>query len=101
MKRLISNTAILIPYTTLFRSYVAVAYHKDGYRGSDLTRETYGDIKNGVSAKKFSKLVAGEYRETVFREPASLEQQLPFYSPDRKSTRLNSSHLVISYAVFR
>src|SRR5688500_19996471 len=24
----------------------------------------------------------------------------PFHSPDRKSTRLNSSHLVISYAVF-
>ena len=62
-------------------AYVAVAYHKDGYRGSDLTRETYGDVKNGVSAKKFSKLVAGGYRETVYREPASLEQQLPFYSP--------------------
>src|SRR2546426_6810083 len=25
---------------------------------------------------------------------------LPPYDPDRKSTRLNSSHLVISYAVF-
>src|SRR2546426_584807 len=25
---------------------------------------------------------------------------VPWYSPDRKSTRLNSSHLVISYAVF-
>jgi hypothetical protein len=61
-------------------AYVAAAYHKDGYSGADLTRETYGDIKNGVSAKRFSKLVTGEYRETVFRDPASLEQQLPFYS---------------------
>src|SRR5256885_3363928 len=25
---------------------------------------------------------------------------MTFFSPDRKSTRLNSSHLVISYAVF-
>src|SRR5690242_17296374 len=62
-------------------AYVAAAYYKDGYRGADLTRETYGDIKKGISAKRFSKLVTGEYRETVFRDPASLEQQLPFYSP--------------------
>jgi hypothetical protein len=62
-------------------AYVAAAYYKDGYRGVDLTRETYGDIKKEVSAKRFSKLVTGEYRETVFRDPASLEQQLPFYSP--------------------
>lgn len=61
-------------------AYVAAAYHSDGYRGADLTRETYGDIKKGVSAKRFSKLVTGGYRETVFRDPASLEQQLPFYS---------------------
>lgn len=62
-------------------AYVAGAYHKDGYTGADLTRETYGDIKKGVSDRRFSKLVTGEYRETVFRDPASLEQQLPFYSP--------------------
>lgn len=62
-------------------AYVAAAFHKDGYRKADLTRETYGDIKKVVSAKKFSKLITGEYRETVFRDPASLEQQLPFYLP--------------------
>ncbi len=61
-------------------AYVATAYHKDGYRGSDLTRETYGEIKKQVSNKVFSKLVTGEYRETVFRDPSSLEQQIPFYS---------------------
>lgn len=61
-------------------AYVAAAYYKDDYRGVDLTRETYGDIKKEVNAKRFSKLIIGEYRETVFRDPASLEQQLPFYS---------------------
>jgi hypothetical protein len=61
-------------------AYVAAAYHKDGYRGADLTRETYGEIKKEVSERRFSKLVTGEYRETVFRDPSSLEQQLPFYS---------------------
>jgi hypothetical protein len=62
-------------------AYVAAAYHKDGYRGADLTRETYGDIKKSVSAKRFSKLVTGEYRGTVYSDPVALEQQLPFYSP--------------------
>jgi hypothetical protein len=33
-----------------------------------------------VTERRFSKLVTGEYRETVFRDPSSLEQQLPFYS---------------------
>jgi hypothetical protein len=61
-------------------AYVAASYHKDGYRGAELTRETYGEIKKEVSSKRFSKLTTGEYRETVFRDPSSLEQQLPFYS---------------------
>ena len=39
-----------------------------------------GEIKKEVSNKKFSLFVSGEYRETVFRDPSSLEQQLPFYS---------------------
>ena len=26
--------------------------------------------------------------------------RLPYFTPDRKSTRLNSSHQIISYAVF-
>src|SRR5256885_2977760 len=29
-----------------------------------------------------------------------LKELMGFFQPDRKSTRLNSSHLVISYAVF-
>src|SRR5256885_11583574 len=32
--------------------------------------------------------------------PGSLRKSCLFYKADRKSTRLNSSHLVISYAVF-
>src|SRR5688500_19554892 len=39
---------------------------------------------------------AGEIR----REGALLEPRAALPRPDRKSTRLNSSHLVISYAVF-
>lgn len=61
-------------------AYVAAAYHKDGYRGADLTRVTYEDIKKVVSSRRFSLLTTGEYRETVFKDPSSLEQQIPFYS---------------------
>jgi hypothetical protein len=61
-------------------AYVAAAYYKDGYRGADLTRETYDDIKKVVSSKRFALLTIGEYRGTVFKDPSSLEQQLPFYS---------------------
>src|SRR5256885_4140831 len=61
----------LFPYTTLFRSL-------DGYR------TTLGDRVLNVSA----------YRGLL---PVI---ELPPGSRDRKSTRLNSSHLVISYAVF-
>lgn len=61
-------------------AYVAAAYHKDGYRGVDLTRKTFEDIKKVVSIKRFSLLTKGVYRETVFKDPASLEQQIPFYS---------------------
>jgi hypothetical protein len=61
-------------------AYVAAAYHKDGYRGADLTRETYDDVKKVVSSKRFALLTTGEYRVTVFKDPSSLEQQIPFYS---------------------
>ena len=61
-------------------AYVAASYYQEGYRGADLTKQTYGEIKKEVSDKKFAKLVAGEYRNTVFRDPAALEQQLPFYA---------------------
>ncbi len=61
-------------------AYVAASYYKDGYRGLDLTRETYGEVKKEVSSKTFSKLITGKYRETVYEDPSSLEQQIPFYS---------------------
>src|SRR5256885_11107472 len=60
----------LFPYTTLFRSRKA---------------STRGLIPS------FAPLP---------RQYSSLKCPPPFPHPDRKSTRLNSSHLVISYAVF-
>src|SRR5690242_21105728 len=78
-------TSTLFPYTTLFRSY-------------PLTRRL--------------ELVAPETYVAKLKEPQIPEDkdsgdpgQLPTYNAysadgDRKSTRLNSSHMSISYAVF-
>src|SRR2546426_7596780 len=67
----------LFPYTTLFRSY----------RDSPRRPRRQRDAVRGSHARAACAGHAGARRAR--RAPA-----------DRKSTRLNSSHLVISYAVF-
>src|SRR2546430_9368875 len=67
----------LFPYTTLFRSTDAAERH------------LLGGHRQVVLDRLAALLVAGE--EAVGHDPARA---------DRKSTRLNSSHSQISYAVF-
>src|SRR2546426_7234289 len=71
----------LFPYTTLFRSLPAE-------RDAELVVEI-----RVVASERECALERGG-RARVIAERAESE------APDRKSTRLNSSHLVISYAVF-
>src|SRR3712207_8512578 len=76
----------LFPYTTLFRSEVG------GWR----------DVKRGPQARECQWPPEVE-RSNERTLPWSLQKDpaLPtILSPDRKSTRLNSSHANISYAVF-
>src|SRR5256885_4887297 len=73
----------LFPYTTLFRSYRGI--RREPINGSHLRR-----FSTDLFGKR-ARAQAGGVKD-------SFRQCLP--SPDRKSTRLNSSHLVISYAVF-
>lgn len=84
---LLATAAIILLYGLLrpqhnwdMIAYVAASYSKDGYRGADLTRETYEEIRKEVRSKTFSQLTTGKYRETVFADPSSLEQQIPFFS---------------------
>src|SRR5256885_12092685 len=74
----------LFPYTTLFRSVVLAATFGFGFFGGWY-----------LWARGFQGAPA--LREKVVAMDAQL---LEFKNKDRKSTRLNSSHLVISYAVF-
>src|SRR3712207_8942106 len=82
----------LFPYTTLFRSAgrrVVDRRHRHRHRGSRATIEGVGEAVGAVEVGV--RLVAdagcGKGRRAVGRL-------------DRKSTRLNSSHANISYAVF-
>src|SRR5437870_11543270 len=68
----------LFPYTTLFRSLI-----EDQIREAQLyIAEHRGVVVHGRQQKLF------------------LSLKIPHYLGDRKSTRLNSSHVAISYAVF-
>src|SRR5205809_5225033 len=78
-------TSTLFPYTTLFRSQLAlrgVALLAVG----QLARQAHR-IEDAFSSRHFARLARR------FTRPGGLDE-------DRKSTRLNSSHGYISYAVF-
>src|SRR5256885_6966012 len=77
----------LFPYTTLFRSEI----------GPEASAERIDDAIRSKLAKKIK--IPG-FGHRVYRTEDPRATHLRRMSKDRKSTRLNSSHLVISYAVF-
>src|SRR5256885_6152972 len=80
----------LFPYTTLFRS----SFH--AFAGG-----VEGEFEREVAAQllEIVQLLHGP-ADPLQRRLDELEVVQPPADEDRKSTRLNSSHLVISYAVF-
>src|SRR5256885_11547585 len=86
----------LFPYTTLFRSAVVSTAGTDGHQLSILAQAHRAPefiVCHGVRCLHISGL---RPRGSASREEVDGAGILR----DRKSTRLNSSHLVISYAVF-
>src|SRR5258708_18679729 len=80
----------LFPYTTLFRSRLAVDAH--------LTRGRPVEPSHQIQERRFPGPRGTDDRDhfaTSDREAHVLQRR-----QDRKSTRLNSSHQIISYAVF-
>src|SRR3712207_6932370 len=75
----------LFPYTTLFRSYV-------GNKGDDLLM--VGNLNQAVPNN------AVGTQSLASRRPIANFGDITQVFKDRKSTRLNSSHANISYAVF-
>src|SRR5258705_7828043 len=77
----------LFPYTTLFRS-------KTGRRARKLFAENVSDLLRKLPHQGRRTWLNG-VEDWANRQLRGVSEQL-----DRKSTRLNSSHLGISYAVF-
>src|SRR3712207_8235515 len=76
----------LFPYTTLFRSV-------GGRR--DVRLPDHHELRPGEEERPD---LPQRWHRAVRRRPGAAAARLP--DPDRKSTRLNSSHANISYAVF-
>src|SRR5690349_23109828 len=83
----------LFPYTTLFRSS---GHRVGGAQCQSPSRRRRGDrVAGGASRRALYRRIAsrnGDCRSAFFDRE--------WTQPDRKSTRLNSSHVEISYAVF-
>src|SRR3712207_8154837 len=80
----------LFPYTTLFRSEDQL-HARDGERPAD-----FGDAHHRVRLPE--RADGGRVLREVFKK--RMDEQTARREIDRKSTRLNSSHANISYAVF-
>src|SRR3712207_7477154 len=84
----------LFPYTTLFRSVLAHAADQD--RKSTLAEDKAVELAPRAQRKDVRRQI--EQARTQLDNVASAGTPEP--QQDRKSTRLNSSHANISYAVF-
>src|SRR5438034_8489508 len=90
-------SSTLFPYTTLFRSVlssVEAAHHQDR---RNLRRRRCLSVE-GRACSEVNSSMRGAFERRI-----TLYESRPRHDAvrqDRKSTRLNSSHTVISYAVF-
>src|SRR2546426_6487698 len=93
----------LFPYTTLFRSRLLLDLLEDGVFGFVRGVLFEEHLRVGADAGQRSVHLVGDPRgqEADRRKVLAAQVLLEEHAPeDRESTRLNSSHLVISYAVF-
>src|SRR3712207_6946439 len=92
----------LFPYTTLFRSNKEELFDSTEALGKfmETLAANDGTVRQfNRSLSDVSDLLAGE-REELAASLRNLSIGLGHVARDRKSTRLNSSHANISYAVF-
>src|SRR3712207_8164667 len=89
----------LFPYTTLFRS-PAVLLRESWREGGKVHKRTLANLSAlpDDAVEVLRRALKGETLISA-EESVRVERSLP-YGQDRKSTRLNSSHANISYAVF-
>src|SRR5689334_23544565 len=87
----------LFPYTTLFRSVgTGAGIERRPARVPEVLRPV--ELRHGLGRKDLPALEAAPVE--VEQEPSCHVRRAGNHRSDRKSTRLNSSHSSISYAVF-
>src|SRR5437773_5725004 len=98
---ILPDTTSSVRYVQFDQPYLKRAFEQAGYKSSDFTITNaqgqeaqelaiaQADITNGATV-----LIMDPLNSTV-------GSQIQAYAQDRKSTRLNSSHITSSYAVFR
>src|SRR5690606_41930690 len=84
-----STRCTLFPYTTLFRSDVYFS------RASGVEEPRHVFLQHNRIAERCAALPADGQGGAALGDPVELQENV-----DRKSTRLNSSHVKNSYAVF-
>src|SRR5699024_12298647 len=87
--------SILLPYTTLFRSLYLIHNEKNGKEKVIMNQKNPKDTQNFITSKNHVKNILKN--TNITGQDKIIECPLGL---DRKSTRLNSSHVSISYAVF-
>src|SRR5688572_32151561 len=85
----------LFPYTTLFRSEFLLKFYEQGYER--VRRHMAENIAVTIAAFTESRLSELHRKISGVNVKTDIH---PYPCLDRKSTRLNSSHSQISYAVF-
>src|SRR5207245_9945331 len=92
-----SLIAPIFPYTTLFRSGVVA---KAAHPSCGLLLDTYHLQRSGARLAAIEDVVLGEIAYVQYSDVPRTGLEPGKALEDRKSTRLNSSHGSISYAVF-
>src|SRR5258708_9729378 len=88
----------LFPYTTLFRSLKITELLMEADEWTGFTRH-FTHLKTGDTAKDKTLLMTTILADGINLGLTNMAESCPG-TTDRKSTRLNSSHQIISYAVF-
>src|SRR2546430_8215576 len=96
-------SSTLFPYTTLFRSEGAQRVDLEGSAAGIVSADQAAAVRakfekaEAARAKEWETALAKRQRQ---KKQSGTVQKSPAAPVDRKSTRLNSSHSQISYAVF-
>src|SRR5205807_4021900 len=91
--------ATLFPYTTLFRS-IGLANAGGDTTNSIKQAAEFGIVKGGQNLAGLLVFLTDIHALGLPTAQGLILTNTFYWDQDRKSTRLNSSHLVISYAVF-